>query len=204
MRFIFIYILCLLHYYSWKCWEYPNLNDFAIHDAIHICRIYTIPRVALLISNVFEMVTMRPNDVLSGALLQIFFNECASCLSRGDAWPNVVEHGVQKIMLHGGASVGMKTLLDAVVPFSKALNAGKGLKAAAAAARAGAESTKGLYVVGPLVIFMLITWAAFQPPIHLEEIGLLNNFVFLLQYSSLVCHWDDILLANITHSYFTR
>ncbi len=144
MRFIFIFTLCLFQYYSWKC---PNLIDFATHDAIHTCSIYTIPYDVLLISNVFEMVTVRPNDLLSGALLQIFFNECASCLSRGDAWPNVVEHGVQKIMLHGGASVGMKTLLDAVVPFSKALNAGKGLKAAAAAARAGAESTKGLYVV---------------------------------------------------------
>ncbi len=157
MRFIVIYFIRLFHYNSWT---YPNLIGFStFRDPIHACCTYPTPcDVVLLISNLFEMVTLLPNDLLSGALLQIFFNECASCLSLGDAWPNAVEQGVQKIMLHGGASVGMKTLLDAVVPFSKALNAGKGLKAAAAEARAGAKSTKGLYVAGPLVIFMFLMW----------------------------------------------
>ncbi len=72
---------------------------------------------------------------------------------KGDAWPDVVEQGIKKIMIYGGATVGMKTLLDAVVPFSDALKMGEGLKAAAAAARAGAESTKGLSISSQLTDF---------------------------------------------------
>ncbi len=81
---------------------------------------------------------------LPGAILQIFLLEADCCIMRGDLWPDVVEHGVKKIMMYGGASVGMKTLLDALVPFKNALKEGKGLKEAAEEARFGVESTRGL------------------------------------------------------------
>jgi dihydroxyacetone kinase len=85
----------------------------------------------------------------SGALLEIFFRALARSLSEQQAvvptpeqWAIGVKHGVERMSFYSGAKPGYRTMLDAWIPASEALLAGKGLEGAAAAARAGAEATK--------------------------------------------------------------
>lgn len=85
----------------------------------------------------------------SGALLEIFFRALARSLSEQQAvvptpeqWAIGVKHGVERMAFYSGAKPGYRTLLDALIPASEALLAGKGVEGAAAAARAGAEATK--------------------------------------------------------------
>jgi dihydroxyacetone kinase len=85
----------------------------------------------------------------SGALLEIFFRALARSLSEQQAvvptpgqWAIGVEHGVERMSFYSGAKPGYRTMLDAWIPASDALLAGKGVEGAAAAARAGAEATK--------------------------------------------------------------
>ncbi|MCJ2138367.1 dihydroxyacetone kinase subunit DhaK [Methylobacterium sp. J-026] len=76
----------------------------------------------------------------SGVLGSIFFAATAAGLADGAAWPEALAKGVARVQAYGGASLGDRTLLDALIPAVKALRDG-GLAAAAAAARAGAEAT---------------------------------------------------------------
>lgn len=85
----------------------------------------------------------------SGALLEIFFRALARSLSEQQAviptpeqWATGVKNAVQRMSFYCGAKPGYRTMLDAWIPASEALLAGKGLEGAAAAARAGAEATK--------------------------------------------------------------
>jgi dihydroxyacetone kinase len=89
----------------------------------------------------------------SGALLEIFFRAAATYMAspdaaavaggtggEGAAWAEALWRGLEAIKYYGGASVGMRTMLDALEPGLAALR--QGLQGAAAAAKAGMESTK--------------------------------------------------------------
>ncbi|KAM3571666.1 hypothetical protein VYU27_006319 [Nannochloropsis oceanica] len=85
----------------------------------------------------------------SGALFEIFFRALARSLSEQQAmiptpeqWAIGVKHAVERMSFYSGAKPGYRTMLDAWIPASEALLAGKGLEGAAAAARAGADATK--------------------------------------------------------------
>mmetsp|Transcript_14836 Transcript_14836/g.28571 ORF Transcript_14836/g.28571 Transcript_14836/m.28571 type:complete len:581 (-) Transcript_14836:570-2312(-) len=93
----------------------------------------------------------------SGALYDIFFHAAAACLKQNSlseanaalGWASALEAGVQAIQLYGGAKVGDRTMLDALVPATGALKSAlssgtsplEALEAAVAAAQAGADAT---------------------------------------------------------------
>jgi triose/dihydroxyacetone kinase / FAD-AMP lyase (cyclizing) len=83
----------------------------------------------------------------SGVLGSIFFAAAAAALADGAAWPEALAAGVSRIQTYGGAGLGDRTLLDALIPAIEALKAG-GLAEAAAAARAGAEATASMARAG--------------------------------------------------------
>lgn len=60
----------------------------------------------------------------------------------GAALPTALEVGVERCCFLGGARVGYRTMMDALLPTSQALSQGQGIVAASEAARAGAEATK--------------------------------------------------------------
>jgi len=76
----------------------------------------------------------------SGVLASIFFAAAAAAFTHGTAWPEALAHGVARVQGYGGAKLGDRTLLDALIPAVDALK-GSDLNAAAQAARAGAEAT---------------------------------------------------------------
>jgi dihydroxyacetone kinase len=83
----------------------------------------------------------------SGVLMSIMFMGMASSLETSkqgwkDGGPQAFMDGLKAMMDAGGASVGSRTMLDALVPAAEALIAGKGLAGANIAAAAGAEATK--------------------------------------------------------------
>jgi dihydroxyacetone kinase len=74
-------------------------------------------------------------------LLSIGLSAAGARLAKGDAWGAALAEGARRIMEYGGAALGDRTLLDALVPAATALSA-TGMTAAARAAREGAERTK--------------------------------------------------------------
>jgi len=91
----------------------------------------------------------------SGVLYDIFFNAAAAALKphasgpeakHGLAlWAGAFAAGVGAIKRYGGADVGYRTMLDAALPASEALNAAlaSGASAAAAAAAAAEAAQRG-------------------------------------------------------------
>ena len=79
----------------------------------------------------------------SGVLLSIFFTAAAQALDDGAALPKALLAGLERMTFYGGAKLGDRTMIDALEPALKALDAG-GLEAAAAAARQGAEATAAM------------------------------------------------------------
>ena len=79
----------------------------------------------------------------SGVLGSIFFAAAAAAFEDGAAWPDALRQGLGRVQSYGGANPGDRTLLDALIPAVEALKGGD-LRAAAAAARAGAEATAGM------------------------------------------------------------
>jgi dihydroxyacetone kinase len=85
----------------------------------------------------------------SGILLSIGLAAMGACLARQPtiepaSWPVALRQGIHGIQEYGGASEGDRTMLDALLPAARALEAGQGLSAAAVAARRGAESTTAM------------------------------------------------------------
>jgi dihydroxyacetone kinase len=76
----------------------------------------------------------------SGVLGSIFFAAAASALAGGATWPSALERGVARVQDYGGARLGDRTLLDALIPAVEALKTGH-LADAAEAARDGAAAT---------------------------------------------------------------
>lgn len=88
----------------------------------------------------------------SGALLELFFRAAANTLARSAGaaaeaeaeWASALQAGVEAMMFYGGASVGMRTMLDALVPACAALSAGATATEAARAAERGMQETKSM------------------------------------------------------------
>lgn len=79
----------------------------------------------------------------SGVILAIYFNAAGDACASGQAVPEALREGLNRVSEVGGASVGDRTMIDALAPALDAL--GDGIEAAAAAARAGADSTASIH-----------------------------------------------------------
>lgn len=78
----------------------------------------------------------------SGVLLSILLTTTGTRLEQGDTLPDALRAGAEAVSEYGGAQVGQRTMLDAVVPAVDALAGGGSLEAAAVAAREGADGTQ--------------------------------------------------------------
>lgn len=87
----------------------------------------------------------------SGALLEIMFRRMAtyiattgtnSGMTAACIWGNALLDGVAAIKLYGGASVGMRTMLDALEPAIQSYCKSHNIVDAAVAAKIGVENTK--------------------------------------------------------------
>lgn len=89
----------------------------------------------------------------SGVLLEIFFRAMATSLSKPDQisadqpiltnnWTRACRAGLDAMMLYGGATSGMRTLLDALIPAVEKLELNGSVEEAAQSAAKGMESTK--------------------------------------------------------------
>jgi ATP-dependent dihydroxyacetone kinase len=79
----------------------------------------------------------------SGVILAIYFNAVGDAYINGASINQALQNGLQRVCEVGGANVGDRTMIDALSPALEAL--GGGLKAAATAARAGADSTSKIH-----------------------------------------------------------
>jgi dihydroxyacetone kinase len=79
----------------------------------------------------------------SGVLLSIFFTAAAQASNFGATLSKALLAGLDRMTFYGGARVGDRTMVDALEPALKALDA-SGLDAAATAARHGAEATAAM------------------------------------------------------------
>ncbi|OBQ67670.1 dihydroxyacetone kinase subunit DhaK [Mesorhizobium erdmanii] len=79
----------------------------------------------------------------SGVLLSIFFTAAAQAVDSGADVAKALLAGLERMTFYGGAKLGDRTMVDALEPALKALDA-NGLEAAAAAARRGAEATAAM------------------------------------------------------------
>ena len=78
----------------------------------------------------------------SGVLVSLLLTRAGVRLGEGASLPEALLDGAATVQEHGGARVGQRTLLDALVPALDVLAAGGPPSAAASAARDGAESTR--------------------------------------------------------------
>lgn len=79
----------------------------------------------------------------SGVILAIYFNAAGDACANGLTVHQALREGLRRVSDVGGAKVGDRTMIDALAPALDALD--RGLGAAAAAARAGADSTAAIH-----------------------------------------------------------
>ncbi len=79
----------------------------------------------------------------SGVILAIYFNAAGDACANGQTIHQALRDGLRRVSEVGGAQVGDRTMIDALAPALEALD--RGLAAAAAAARAGADSTAAIH-----------------------------------------------------------
>jgi dihydroxyacetone kinase len=84
----------------------------------------------------------------SGVLLSIFAASMGAAFAKGQDWPLAVAAGLSRLQFYGGAKEGDRTMVDAIAPASRALQAGEGIAAAAKAARQGAVTTSQMASAG--------------------------------------------------------
>ena len=82
----------------------------------------------------------------SGVLLSIFFSASGDAALDGADLPDALGAGLARVREVGGAGPGDRTMIDALAPALDALP--RGIEAAAAAARAGADGTAGMEAAG--------------------------------------------------------
>jgi dihydroxyacetone kinase len=80
----------------------------------------------------------------SGVLISIMLTAAGGAVERGAALVPALSAGVEAMRRYGGAGPGDRTMLDALLPALARLEAGHSLAEAAAAARAGSDSTAGM------------------------------------------------------------
>ena len=79
----------------------------------------------------------------SGILLSIFFTATATSMTNDEPWSShAIAKGIDGVMHYGGAKLGERTMLDAMIPAMEAWD--NGLGAATRAAEAGVENTKNI------------------------------------------------------------
>ncbi|GAB4395024.1 MAG: dihydroxyacetone kinase subunit DhaK [Kiloniellaceae bacterium] len=79
----------------------------------------------------------------SGVILAIYFNAAGDACANGQTVHQALREGLRRVSEVGGAQVGDRTMIDALAPALEALD--RGLGAAAAAARKGADSTAAIH-----------------------------------------------------------
>ena len=79
----------------------------------------------------------------SGVILAIYFNAAGDACANGASVQKALVDGLDRVSQVGGASVGDRTMIDALAPALDALPSG--IAAAAAAARKGANSTAAIH-----------------------------------------------------------
>ncbi len=79
----------------------------------------------------------------SGVILAIYFNAAGDACANGQTIHQALREGLRRVSEVGGAQVGDRTMIDALAPALEALD--RGLAAAAAAARAGADNTAAIH-----------------------------------------------------------
>lgn len=79
----------------------------------------------------------------SGVILAIYFNAAGDACANGASVQKALVDGLDRVSQVGGASVGDRTMIDALSPALDALP--NGIAAAAAAARTGADSTASIH-----------------------------------------------------------
>ncbi|MEO0944287.1 MAG: dihydroxyacetone kinase subunit DhaK [Pseudomonadota bacterium] len=79
----------------------------------------------------------------SGVILAIFFNAAGDACANGASVQKALVDGLDRVSQVGGASVGDRTMIDALSPALEELP--NGVAAAAAAARTGADSTAAIH-----------------------------------------------------------
>ncbi|WP_136068292.1 dihydroxyacetone kinase subunit DhaK [Modicisalibacter radicis] len=84
----------------------------------------------------------------SGVLLSILATASGAALGQGRAWGEALGDAVERMQHYGGARPGDRTMIDALIPASDALEAGQAMADAARAARQGAEATAGMKQAG--------------------------------------------------------
>ena len=77
----------------------------------------------------------------SGGLLELMLRAMAASLRHNSSMTVALSKGVAAIQQYGRAERGMRTMLDAFLPAIEALDAGRGVDAAASAAMEGARLT---------------------------------------------------------------
>ncbi len=96
------------------------------------------------LDNLFSLVGEQLATVMggsSGVLMSILFTAAGQQVSEGQSTARALLGGLSQMKHYGGADLGDRTLIDALQPALEALDQGGNLKAAADAARQGAEST---------------------------------------------------------------
>ncbi|MGK9173772.1 dihydroxyacetone kinase subunit DhaK [Yokenella regensburgei] len=83
----------------------------------------------------------------SGVLMSIFFTAAGQAVHDGKTLPEALLRGLTQMKHYGGADLGDRTLIDALQPALEALR-DRGLNAAAAAAKTGAEKTATMQKAG--------------------------------------------------------
>ncbi|MEM9551489.1 MAG: dihydroxyacetone kinase subunit DhaK [Pseudomonadota bacterium] len=79
----------------------------------------------------------------SGVILAIYFNAAGDACANGAPVPKALVAGLDRVSQVGGATIGDRTMIDALAPALNALP--DGIAAAAAAARSGADSTASIH-----------------------------------------------------------
>jgi dihydroxyacetone kinase len=80
----------------------------------------------------------------SGVLLSIFAAAAGKEMECGASWPDALRTGVDRMQHYGGAKEGERTMIDALLPALRTLQAGDDMAAASAAAEAGAKATEAI------------------------------------------------------------
>jgi len=80
----------------------------------------------------------------SGVLLAILFSAASDASAAGARDIDAIREGIVRMMNYGGAEVGDRTMIDALLPAVDSLITTSNFKDAAMAARAGADTTKSM------------------------------------------------------------
>jgi len=102
---------------------------------------------AALLQSIGERL-LRTAGGSSGVLLSILFTAAAQRFERADQWGEALLSGLQQMKRYGGAQLGDRTMIDALEPALNELISSNSLKAAAMAARKGADGTAELTKAG--------------------------------------------------------